>query len=708
MKILSMQATFGKLDNETIIFSPDLNVIHAPNEWGKSTWCAFIAAMLYGIDTRERTTQTALADKEHYAPWSGKPMSGRMEVEWNGKNITIERSSKGRTPFGVFSAYETESGLPVAELTGDNCGLMLLGVEKSVFLKSAFIRQNDMPVAQDETLRRRLNALVTTGDESNTGDQLAQKLKDLKNACRHNKTGQLPQAEEKQRLTQGKLDQLRDLQSQATQLTQQLQELEGQIHKLENHKDALSYAAAQNDLQQVNSARERSQAARRAADDLKNICAALPAQQEAEEKLSQLSQLQEQLNNRQHQQPIPLPQPPAQKAPFHGLDAQQAKAMVDRDHWQYAALKSFKQFIPYILIALAGLAIAVALTFAEPQIAKWRWVAAVLGAIPLLIMRINHTNNLKYCIELEGKYGSNNPNLWYAAAQAHTEELERYATAMENYEAQRLQQQKDTQALEEKVLAITQGAPVTAARNYWEQVRSRYKELQDALIAAARAEEHANAMASMVRTAQPPKEPDDLTFTEEETTAFLSRYIRQRELMRTQLGNVQGQTVSLGDEETLQRELSALSQRIAKLKTVENALILAQQTLEVAAKELQRQYAPQIANRAKELVGRMTSGRYDRLTLDQNLALQAGAAGETNLQSWFWRSDGTVDQLYLALRLAVAEVLTPDAPLILDDALVRFDDNRMENALQILSEVAIHRQVILFSCQNREKSWKNT
>ena len=54
MKILSMQATFGKLDNETITFSPDLNVIHAPNEWGKSTWCAFLVAMLYGIDTRER------------------------------------------------------------------------------------------------------------------------------------------------------------------------------------------------------------------------------------------------------------------------------------------------------------------------------------------------------------------------------------------------------------------------------------------------------------------------------------------------------------------------------------------------------------------------------------------------------------------------------------------------------------------------------
>ena len=40
MKIYSMTATFGKLSHETLTFKPGLNVIEAPNEWGKSTWCA--------------------------------------------------------------------------------------------------------------------------------------------------------------------------------------------------------------------------------------------------------------------------------------------------------------------------------------------------------------------------------------------------------------------------------------------------------------------------------------------------------------------------------------------------------------------------------------------------------------------------------------------------------------------------------------------
>ena len=62
MKIYSMTATFGKLENQTLILQPGLNVIHAPNEWGKSTWCSFLAIMLYGLETRVKTTKTALAE----------------------------------------------------------------------------------------------------------------------------------------------------------------------------------------------------------------------------------------------------------------------------------------------------------------------------------------------------------------------------------------------------------------------------------------------------------------------------------------------------------------------------------------------------------------------------------------------------------------------------------------------------------------------
>ena len=707
MKILSMQATFGKLENETITFQPGLNVIHAPNEWGKSTWCAFIAAMLYGIDTRERTTQAALADKERYAPWSGKPMTGRMELEWNGKHITIERSTKGRSIFGVFKAYETESGLPIDALTAENCGLALLGVEKTVFLKSAFIRQNDLQVTQDEALRRRLNALVTTGDESGASDQLAQKLKELKNACRHNKTGLLPQLETKRAEATGKLEQLRSLRIQADQLTQRGAALTQEIHALENHRDALRYAAAQADLQQVDKARDAHRIAQEREQLLENTCASLPTPEDADTALEQLAQLQEQLDALQRQEMPALPAPPAQKAPFHGLDAQQAKDMLDRDLWQYAALKNSKQYILYIAIAILGIALALVMCFAFPQLQSWCWIPLVVGMLPAFYKRLAQVNDRKLQVELEHKYSSDNPGLWEIVADAHIQALEDHAKAMASYEAQRTKLHMEKEQLERKIMAVTQGAPVAGARKYWQQVQQQHQLLADAKKTAVQALDHAKAMESMVRKAEPPKEPDTLSYSAPETERRLSAALAEQHRLQQLLGQAQGQAEALGDEALLQKELDSLDARIEKLEAVHDALILAQQTLEEAALELQRQFAPRISKRAGEIFGQLTGGRYNRLTLDQELSLHTGTEDEDTLLPWLWRSNGTVDQLYLALRLAVAEELTPDAPVILDDALVQFDDDRMAKAMQLLSQAAIHRQVILFSCQKREKSWKN-
>ena len=142
--------------------------------------------------------------------------------------------------------------------------------------------------------------------------------------------------------------------------------------------------------------------------------------------------------------------------------------------------------------------------------------------------------------------------------------------------------------------------------------------------------------------------------------------------------------------------------RIAKLEETYAALVLAQDTLAAAKAELQRRYAPRITKRAQKLLSAMTGGRYRRLTMQEDFSLQTGTEAEDTLRDALWRSDGTMDQLYLALRLAVAEELTPKAPLVLDDVLVRFDDGRMQAAMKLLREMAKDKQILCFTCQERE------
>ena len=166
MLIQRMSAAFGRLRNETLQLQDGLNIIEAPNETGKSTWCAFLTAMLYGINSRERDKAGFIADKNRYAPWDGGSMSGRLECHADGADLTITRTTRRQTaPMTDFQAVYTGTASPVEGLTGANCGETLLGVSREVFERSAFIRQSGLAITQDAGLERRVASLISSGDE---------------------------------------------------------------------------------------------------------------------------------------------------------------------------------------------------------------------------------------------------------------------------------------------------------------------------------------------------------------------------------------------------------------------------------------------------------------------------------------------------------------------------------------------------------------
>ena len=701
MKILSMTATFGKLNHETLTLEPGLNVIHAPNEWGKSTWCAFIVAMLYGIDTRERSTATALADKERYAPWSGTPMSGRMDIVWNGKKVTLERTTKGRVALGEFRAYETDSGIPVTELTAANCGQVLLGVEKSVFTRSGFVRLTDMPVVQDEALRRRLNALVTTGDESGTGDALAQKLRDLKNKCRHNKTGLLPQAEaERDRLKQ-KLEQHSTLQAQLERIRNSRHDLESQLIALENHRQALEYDAARQGIERLEQAKQAQLDAQSQFEILRARCQLLPGEELAAQQLQQLRSLQSRQSALDAEFAPDLPTAPDAPAVFAGLSPVDAQRKAKDDKAAFDMLS--KPVTPLFLI-LAALFFAAGIGFSF--IAWYLLIPGLLLGGMMLYLHFH--NKRKQAIDrnaLCAGYGTIPPEEWIPIASEYAERSAQYTQQLTAARAVAESLDNRRQELRSNMDSLCQGLSVEEAIRKWESILHEHKALAEAQQALQRANDRAADLSAAIKTVDAPAQADTLTLSAEQTTTALQATTEQLHRLQLQAGQFMGQKETLGDEATIARHLAAVEARIEKLEDTYNALVLAMETLTDAADELQRRFAPRIASRAQELFRQMTGGRYDRLQLNQDLSLNAAAKGEDALQAARWRSDGTVDQLYLSLRLAVADELTPDAPLVLDDALVRFDDTRMAAAMRLLQKEADSKQVILFTCQGRETAY---
>ena len=96
MNIRSMTATFGTLQNATMQMHEGMNLRTLPNEAGKSTWVAFVTAMLYGVPTNERARKDGIPMKTRYQPWNGAPMEGVMELTWQDRPLRISRSSSQR------------------------------------------------------------------------------------------------------------------------------------------------------------------------------------------------------------------------------------------------------------------------------------------------------------------------------------------------------------------------------------------------------------------------------------------------------------------------------------------------------------------------------------------------------------------------------------------------------------------------------------
>jgi uncharacterized protein YhaN len=103
-----------------------------------------------------------------------------------------------------------------------------------------------------------------------------------------------------------------------------------------------------------------------------------------------------------------------------------------------------------------------------------------------------------------------------------------------------------------------------------------------------------------------------------------------------------------------------------------------------------------------ETINKISNGEYQEVTVDENLNIRV--LKNTRYVTIDSLSAGTMDQMYLALRFAVAQLLFPDVnlPIILDDAFAFYDEDRMREALILLSEHT-KRQIVLFTCHKREQ-----
>lgn len=148
-------------------------------------------------------------------------------------------------------------------------------------------------------------------------------------------------------------------------------------------------------------------------------------------------------------------------------------------------------------------------------------------------------------------------------------------------------------------------------------------------------------------------------------------------------------------------EFDRLQSQLATIDTTIDLLVQAR-------REVHRDVAPVLARLTEDRLARVTAGRYKQLRVNpEDLSVQVQQAGGMWMPAE-QLSHGTAEQIYLLLRVAIAEVVAPadeSCPLLLDDVTVHADDERTAAMLDVVHELSKDRQVVLFSQESGVREW---
>lgn len=663
MQLLHANATYGKLDQARLDLQPGLNVICAPNEGGKSTWCRFLLAMFYGLNTRQRGD---LADKNRFQPWSGSLMQGKLELSAGDKELTLSRrTQRPDAPLGVFSCTYSGTDTPVPGLDAARCGETLLGVPQSVYQRCAFIPSGSLAIDADADLERRISALISTGDEKISFSQVESRLKKQLRQRKYNRSGSIP-------LLEAEIAGLRAAQQEAQTLTGQLENLQQQLSQAREDQARRRQARLQV-AQEALREKERCLQALPDSSDLQRINQQLGAVRSLGD---QVQQAQEAVSRQESAIEAQLQE--LNRNPLHPMTKAQLEAQLQI---QPPAPPQVAQLLISLALGLCGGGF-LWYEIDRPQV-LWLCLACAVTALAagnflrLLIRRIRLQQSRRR--EL--------------SRQEELRKLaESYLPALEELEAQRALLRQKQQILSDGDRRLrTQLSDLLSQVSRWDDSVQSAGDIRRFVRETA---QNRDRLAQELHQAQTQLLQAQMSDADDTVTH-----------LQQQIAQVQGRLDAGRDAQALGDQISRLEEELVRQQAEYDALRLSLDALQAANTTLQNRFSPELGRRAAEIFADMTGSTWSHILLDREFHLSAESGSDPTRRSVQLLSAGTADQLYLAVRLAICEMILPpeqNPPLILDDALLTFDDARLSTTLDYLTRLGAQRQILLFTCQGRE------
>lgn len=684
MKIKNIKVNaYGNIENKDINLEEGINIIHGANESGKSTLLNYIISIFYGISRNK--DGKALSDYEKYKPWNSNEFSGRIYYKLeNGEKYEIFRDFNKKNPKiyndkleDISDRFETD------KKDGSKFFIEQTGIDKQMYLSTVVSTQEEVRLDEknQNMLIQKIANLAGTGEDNVSYKKALIKLQEkIRDEIGTNKTSQKPiniiekeivEINNKIVETEKYRNRKYEIDAEKEQILSELKELEQQKQILQELQNSMKSEEETKNRLEIREKNRKDNIAK--INELTNQKNTINA--ESERVQSAKNHLQDIIKGH--------------KENIEKLNSEIEKIANEKEETQ-------EKEKPSILFIVITVVLAIALICSIILIKNYI-VSGILGVALIANIVFYVINKNKQKVNKAKLREKINQEKQYKREKLENQKQQIIANV--NTTEKELEKQEEEEKQVNSELSMLKGQIILLEKNN-EKITEEIEQDNKAI------KEESNKNKQQIIEKYKDKNINDLLYIND-----YQNYISKiEETINNNRIRIKGLEIEyntivpqLDEMVVLEEKREADKEKLAELREKESIINIAIENLMDAYEEMKTTITPKFTKNLSESIQKISSNKYNKVTInDENGMIIENNRGE--YVEAIKLSTGTIDQLYLALRLSMIDELSKEnLPIILDESFAYSDNNRLKNMLQYLTSDLNNHQTIIFTCTDREQ-----
>lgn len=684
MKIKNIKVNaYGNIENKDINLEEGINIIHGANESGKSTLLNYIISIFYGISRNK--DGKALSDYEKYKPWNSNEFSGRISYKLeNGEKYEIFRDFNKKNPKiyndkleDISDRFETD------KKDGSKFFIEQTGIDKQMYLSTVVSTQEEVRLDEknQNMLIQKIANLAGTGEDNVSYKKALIKLQEkIRDEIGTNKTSQKPiniiekeivEINNKIVETEKYRNRKYEIDAEKEQILSELKELEQQKQILQELQNSMKSEEETKNRLEIREKNRKDNIAK--INELTNQTNTINA--ESERVQSAKNHLQDIIKGH--------------KENIEKLNSEIEKIANEKEETQEKEKPSISFIIMTVVLAIA---LICSIILIKNYIVSGILGVAIIANIVFYVINKNKQKvnkaKLREKINQEKQY-----------KREKLENQKQQIIANVNTTEKELEKQEEEERQVNSELSMLKGQIILLEKNN-EKITEEIEQDNKAI------KEESNKNKQQIIEKYKDKNINDLLYIND-----YQNYISKiEETINNNRIRIKGLEIEyntivpqLDEMVVLEEKREADKEKLAELREKESIINIAIENLMDAYEEMKTTITPKFTKNLSESIQKISSNKYNKVTInDENGMIIENNRGE--YVEAIKLSTGTIDQLYLALRLSMIDELSKEnLPIILDESFAYSDNNRLKNMLQYLTSDLNNHQTIIFTCTDREQ-----